>query len=266
MSLRSRAKKLLYRYVPGFVGTYPYFDVKVHYPRGAWIIDEACIQGIFEPKTTYLVSRMIRPETWYYDIGANLGFLSIPILKLHPNVRVVSFEPSPTYLPYLTQTAKESPYADRWQVVGVAIGASIGEVEFGVGSASAFDDMIANPTYQKRAQRTVRVPLTTVDEFWHSAGQPNVSVIKIDTEGAEFQGLKGAVECLKTCRPVVVMECSEPHLRAFGHTPAEIFEWIHDNDYTVSQLPQIIPVRSAGEFQAHLIESYNFLLLPARQK
>src|SRR5207249_2962649 len=150
----------------------------VRYPKGAWIIEAACEQGIFEFENTTLVSRMVRPGTWYYDVGANLGFLSIPVLRQNPDVRVASFEPSPTYLPYLTKTAEDSPFKDRWQVVGAAVGAAVGEVEFGVGAVNAYDDMIANATYRPKAERTVKVPLTTLDEFWRAAGRPEVSVIK----------------------------------------------------------------------------------------
>ena len=262
MPIRKRIKKFLFRHVPGFVGAYPYFGVTVRYPPRAWIIDVACEQGVFERESTAIVSRLVRPGSWYYDIGANLGFLSIPALHQNPDIQVVSFEPSPSYFPYLARTAKESIYADRWQVVGQAVGATVGDIEFAVGSVRVYDDMIANATYRPRAARTVWVPVTTIDEFWRSSDRPDVSVIKIDTEGAEFQGLKGAVECLRECRPLLHVEFSEPHLRAFEHTPGEIFDWITAHGYSMASLPHIIPVRSSNQFQVHLLYEYNFLLLP----
>jgi hypothetical protein len=62
------------------------------------------------------------------------------------------------------------------------------------------------------------------------------------------------------------VECSEPHLRAFGHTPAEIFAWVAAHGYVMDRLPQIIPVRSANEFQSHLVLADNFLLCPAEAR
>jgi FkbM family methyltransferase len=262
VTLRKRIKRFLFRHVPGFVGAYPYFGVTVRYPSGAWIIDAACEQGIYEHQNVILISRLMRPGSWYYDVGANLGFLAIPVLHQNPDIRVVSFEPSPSYLPYLSRTAGESTYAERWQVVGHAVGASVGQIEFGVGSVRRFDDMIVNPTYRPKSERTVWAPVTTIDQFWQSAGRPDVSFIKLDTEGAELQGLKGAVACLTACRPHLLVECSEPHLRAFGHTPAEIFDWITSHGYTVVRLPDAIPVRTAGEFQVQVVLAYNFLLFP----
>jgi FkbM family methyltransferase len=248
--------------VPGFVGSYPYCGVNVNYPQGAWIIDAACEQVIFESENAQLVSRMVRPNSSYYDIGANLGFLSIPVLQQNPDVKVISFEPSPSYLPYLSRTAKESIHASRWEVVGKAIGATVGQIEFGVGSVGKFDDMIANATFHPNQEKLVQVPITTIDEHWRTSGRPDVSFIKIDTEGAEFQGLLGAVECLEACRPFVLMECSELHLRAFGQTPKQVFEWIIRQKYAVTCLPNLIPVRTPDEFQAHLLFAYSYLLFP----
>jgi hypothetical protein len=147
-------------------------------------------------------------------------------------------------------------------VVEQAVSDRVGQVEFCVGSVKAFHDMIVNPTYSYQAKHTVNVPVTTIDAFWQDAGRPDISLIKIDTEGAEFQALQGASECLRACRPTLLVECSEPHLRAHGHQPSGIFEWVHGQGYSMSCLPNVIPIRSAAEFQIHLLFQYNFLLLP----
>ena len=50
------------------------------------------------------------------------------------------------------------------------------------------------------------VPATTLDEAWRGAGCPEVSFVKIDTEGGEEAVVRGAPELLTACRPVLLVE------------------------------------------------------------
>lgn len=47
---------------------------------------------------------------------------------------------------------------------------------------------------------------------------PTCGLIKLDLEGAEMPALRGAVETLKRCRPVVIAECKEQWAMLFGAT------------------------------------------------
>ncbi len=60
----------------------------------------------------------------------------------------------------------------------------------------------------------VRVSLITVDDYVRAAGLSRLDFILIDTEGADFEVLKGAVASLDRFRPAVLAEAH--HLTSFG--------------------------------------------------
>ncbi len=79
-ALTKRAKKLLYGKFPGFAGSFPYCGVKVYFPANSLIFQRACEEKIYERDLVRLLSALVRPETAYFDVGANIGLMSIPIL------------------------------------------------------------------------------------------------------------------------------------------------------------------------------------------
>jgi protein O-GlcNAc transferase len=53
----------------------------------------------------------------------------------------------------------------------------------------------------------------TLDAVWEEESRPEISVVKIDVEGAELDVLEGATAVLRTCRPAVMVELAEPDAR-----------------------------------------------------
>ncbi len=130
MTLRSAAKKLLYGKIPGVSGSFFYWKTRVFFPKGSYIFQMACEQGIYEMNTLHILKAFLRPGTHYFDVGANIGLLSVPILADQSDCSVVSFEASPTTVAYLQRTATASRFATRWHVIPKAVGATVGEVVF----------------------------------------------------------------------------------------------------------------------------------------
>jgi len=50
------------------------------------------------------------------------------------------------------------------------------------------------------------VETITVDEFWKASGSGSPQFMKVDVEGHEEEVFKGAVDLLRTCRPIVMFE------------------------------------------------------------
>jgi len=263
MTLRKTIKHWLYGSCPGFAGSFKYFGTRVYFPKRSFSFTQVCEQGIFEWDNLRIVQSLIRPDTTYFDIGANIGLMAVPILQTNPKCQVVSFEPSPNVLPFLRRTVDESCYKDRWVLIPKAVGTQSGKVTFTLSgqSNSAFDGL--RPTNRVASVKQVDVEMTTVDETWRALGSPCVSVIKCDVEGAELAVLKGAEECLSATRPFVLLEWNSANLAAYECPPANLLSFAREQNFKVYSIPRLMEVRTERELLLHMVLAENFLLCPA---
>jgi hypothetical protein len=134
MTPRSAAKYLLRGLCPGLGGKFTYYGTKVYFPKGSFIFRVTCEKGTWEPEVTAWLCRLARPNKLFIDVGANIGRMSVPILRIVQNSRVLSFEPSSNSVPYLERTWRDSGMYDRWEIVTKAAGDSVGSVRFYVAS------------------------------------------------------------------------------------------------------------------------------------
>ena len=265
MEIRKNIKKWLYGSCPGFAGAFPYFGTKTYFPKGAHLFSIVCRQGVYEAENVEVLRRLVKPNSWFFDIGANIGLMALPIVTGIPTCQVLSFEPSPGVLPYLRRTVSESRYASRWHLVPKAVGSSIGRTSFSVGSAanSAFDGLKA--TGRAPSAGSTEIEMTTVDTEWKRLGCPVVSAIKCDVEGAELGVLQGARECLAKMSPPVLLEWNTENLAAYGIAPDSLLDFASQCKFHVLALPHFLHVTSPWELNLHMIRTENFLLLPKKQ-
>jgi FkbM family methyltransferase len=261
-SLRAHLKYRLYNSVPGFAGRVPFYGVTLHAPRHSIALWAVCADGGFEPEVVRRLVAFTRPNTVLMDVGANAGLMAIPVLREVAGSRVVSFEPSPTSLPWLERTAKESEFRDRWTIVPKALSNAPGEADFAVGGSR--DALYEGFKSHQRigGSRSVRVAVSTLDAEWIALGQPDVSVIKIDVEGAEGLVLGGAAQVIRASRPALVIEWNAAYLQRFGTAFVDLLALARTFNYRVLTIPGAVPVDDATVLAAQAVSCDNFLLLP----
>ncbi len=260
--MRKKIKKLLYGKCPGFAGSFPYFGTKVYFPPDSLIFAMACEEGIYEHQNSILLRTLVKPGSTYFDIGANIGLMSIPILRNTPDVTVVSVEPSPNTLPYLMRTVNSSEFIGRWLVIDKAFGNRLDTVDFhmarpGLGALDGLAD-----TKRTETVKAIRVSMTTLDHAWETLGRPTVSVIKIDVEGAETKVLQGAIQCINQERPFILTEWNNENLRAYDVPQDAILKIIEELRYNLFSVPHMVPVKDRSTLFAQMLVTEYFLLVP----
>ena len=252
----------LYGSCPGFAGAFPYFGTKVYFPKQSFLFKLACQQGIYEMENLNFIISLIHPETTYFDVGANIGLMSIPVLKKHESCQVISFEPSPNTLTHLTRTCANSQYTDRWHVIGKAAGSEPGILDFFIASPEmgAYDGL--RDTKRANTNQKILIPVTTLDSEWQTLGSPNVSLIKIDIEGAELDALRGATQCIKESRPSILLEWSAINLKAYNCSVESILGFARSIGYTLYSLPTLAEVNDMIPLRLHMLRTESFLLIP----
>ena len=260
--MKKKIKKWLYDRCPGIAGAFPYFGVKVYFPKGCHLFYRACEEGVYEHTAIRILSQLVKENTFFFDVGANIGLISIPVLKNNPSCHCVAFEPSPNTLPHLERTANESELANRWKIIGKAIGAGPGELDFHLSSAAlgAYDGF--KSTGRVPIERLVKVSVTSIDNEWTALGYPPVSVIKIDVEGAEADVFDGARKCIGKCRPYIYLEWNLTNLSAYGTAPSCLLEIAKNIDYGIYVIPNMVKINSEEELLVQMLFSENFLLCP----
>lgn len=258
---RKQIKKWLYGKCPGYAGRFPYFGTTIHFPKDSEIFQRVCDEGVFEAVNLNVISSVLAKDTFYIDAGTNIGLMSVPVLQRFDTCQVLSFEPSPTTLPFLLKTHANCAHKSRWHIRSMAAGSQVGQMTFytAAGGRDAYEGM--RDTKRGGDKHPVTVSVTTIDKELSQQGNPPVSVIKIDVEGAELQVLGGAVECLRRDHPFVLLEWNHMNLKAFDNQPEDLLSWANKSGYEIFTLPRLLHVQSAAALKLYMTFTESFLLV-----
>ncbi|MEO0312014.1 MAG: hypothetical protein RIQ89_1671 [Bacteroidota bacterium] len=154
------------------------------------------------------------------DVGAHKGEI-LDLLLASSAAAHYAFEPIPFYYNYL-----KDKYGAKCNIYNVALSEHAGETTFNfVKNAPAYSGLkkrqynIAEPDIEE-----ITVKLSTLDQVINPKEQ--IKLIKIDVEGAELGVLKGAVELIKRCKPIIIFECGLGASEYYETTPKEIYDFI----------------------------------------
>ena len=262
MRLRGLAKKLLFGSTPCLRGRFPYYGHTVYFPLGSITFERACAEGTYERDTTNLILALAESGTTYFDVGANIGLLSVPVLAARPGVKVVSIEASPSTLRFLKKTHAVAGRREDWTVVGAAVGLKSGEAEFWSGDVALGAHDGLRDTGHGGAKRAVRVPIRTLDEIWQERGRPAVSVIKMDIEGGESLALQGAKEIIAQTRPIFIVEWADENLGAYGIKSEELLDLCGAMTYVPYASPTLVPMETKTILKMAMAQTVMFVLVP----
>jgi len=195
---------------------------------------QAFIYGGFEPAEIAALLARLRPGDTAFDVGANIGFHTVALARgVGSTGRVLAVEPVPDNAAALRANLARNGLANV-QVFEVAAGATRGEIELELTRDPAFVSA-HGAVGGGPAGRRLRVPLEPIDRLWESAGSPAVRVMKIDTEGAEPEGLQGAEKLLRACRPALLLEANDEARRRV------LDDWLLPRGYRRTQPPGFEP-------------------------
>jgi FkbM family methyltransferase len=175
-----------------------------------------------------------------WDVGANLGAVSWPLLARLPQLRVEAFEPSPRAGRQLAcHAALNATLAPRLRAHALGLSDVEGVLPFfesrsggngGVGSLVPMHNTVAEG---------IPVALVAGDACIASGRAAPPDFVKLDVEGWEWQALAGLEATLRARRPALVMEY-EPYRQAATRRPLEAFvAFLRDCGY--SRFDEIMP-------------------------
>ena len=140
------------------------------------------------------------------DIGANVGKYTNLLLE-ETSAKIISFEPLPKAFEDLISIEKKNP--KRVRVFNLALGENNKILELNHSDeksqkATFINDFKELSFYDFKKNKKIKSKVVTLDSFYfdnQDLFNKNIDLIKIDTEGFEFEVLKGAKEIIKRKSP-----------------------------------------------------------------
>jgi len=166
------------------------------------------LDGKYEPQTTELFKKLVKPGMRVIDIGANIGYFTLLASKLVGGKgKVWAFEPEKDNFQDLRDNVKLNGYSnvELWQK---AVGDEDSKARPYLAKDSGGHSLIPNRYVSDK--KTVEVDIVKLDSVIHG----RVDIIKSDTKGNELAVLRGAEKLLRRNKDVKLFV--EFHLNAFG--------------------------------------------------
>lgn len=185
----------------------------------------------------FLMKKLLRPESIFMDVGANIGAFSLIAAAVARKGQVHAFEPSKRLYDHLSDNIKINNFANV-TINNIGIFNEITEKTLhhpkgsgivNAGAASLFADNVKTAD----SVESERISLITLDSYVRSKNLTRVDLIKIDIEGAEMAALQGARETLNQFRPHVLMELNEDCLKSANSSIREIIDFWKACDYGI---------------------------------
>jgi FkbM family methyltransferase len=162
--------------------------------------------GVFEYAELAAAGNRAKRGTCAIDMGANTGLFTVDISRaVGPNGCVIAVEPVASTIEQLRANLEPK----RCFNVSVVLTARVPKRERSSCCSLTIPLSIppgGEPMAGQAVIETTTVRSFTLDELWATAGKPQVSLVKIDVEGAETGVLLGAATMIAARQPAIIDE------------------------------------------------------------
>jgi FkbM family methyltransferase len=207
--------------------------------------------GLYQQDVLYWIRRLSRPGDTVFDVGAFHGLMTVVASKaVKETGRVISFEPNQKSRAHLNTHLQLNKCRN---VTIEPIGLMDVERDFEfypqAGNSSWNSSFVREFVDPSQAVQPEKIHCATLDIYVESRGiVPRL--VKIDTEGTEFNVLKGGLSVLQQRRPTLLMEFNPKSAEKAGTTLAEMVKLLEDLNYEM----RVVPAKRYGgyDFRTHL--------------
>lgn len=208
------------------VGTHLILDLQTE--KDYWL-------GTYEIELQEAVRDLVRPGMVAYDLGANIGYVSLMLAKsVGKSGKVFAFEPLPENQERIRQNLALNVLA-RIELVPKAVADESGTQQFLVHSSGGMGKVSGANGRNTKYQESIQVETIKLDDFVFKQGNPKPDVIKVDIEGGEGLALKGMPRVLRDEKPLLIIELH-------GEQAAQLcWQILTDAGYRITKLSRSYP-------------------------
>jgi FkbM family methyltransferase len=163
--------------------------------------------GTNERHLQRIIREYVAPGDTVYDIGANIGYVSLSLAKsVGPSGRVIAFEPVPKNVLCFRESIRINQLTNV-QLLECAVSDQNGEAVIRIAENLSTASLVWHRNNSCAIELTIRT--VQIDKLVESGDLDYPRFVKIDVEGAEGSVLKGMLRTVAAAQPVLFIECSD---------------------------------------------------------
>lgn len=173
--------------------------------------------GTYELDLSAALQDLVKPEMIVYDVGANLGYMSMIFADIvGEGGQVFAFEALPSNVERFRSNLEVNPEISNIVIVPNAVTDSSGTVEFMVHDSHAAGKVAGSAGRDETYKERLEIPAISLDDFVFSQGHLAPQVVKMDIEGGEVLALPGMRRILEEHQPLLFLELHGPEAKRVG--------------------------------------------------
>jgi len=204
----------------------------------------------YEPTTTEVFRECVKEGSTVIDIGANIGYFSLLAAQIAG--KVIAIEPELMNGQDLNDNVVLNGFKNV-DVVNAAVSNKMGTAQLNVSAGESGEHSLVIPKSRKY-QKVQPVKLITVD----SLKAENISLIKIDVEGHEYEVIEGARNTLANQSPPMIIEIWPEGLQTSKHSVEDFGKLLTSMGYTdvkiIDEYSKEVRTETWAEIDNHAIK------------
>lgn len=204
-------------------------DVKINLYRDS-ILSRLIYEGFEKEEIDYL-TKTLKKDDFFVDIGANIGLFSLMASKIVGlEGKVLCFEPAPLTFSKLDENVKLNNF-NNIEIRNIGLSDTKGELTFYV-SNNGYDAWNSfAPSKDNKLESSIQVPVSTLDIELTNIDKTKIKLVKIDVEGWEKFVLNGGKDFFVNFNPIVIVEFTEENTFNAGYPVYDIYNIMQNFGY-----------------------------------
>lgn len=173
-----------------------------------FIEDTIIQQGHWEPHLANFICGYMWNGGVFLDVGANIGYHSLFVAASCPQATCIGYEPHPQLAEQFLCNVKLNDLSNI-KLHQAAVGNMTGTIPFNLYTEQGLNHGLSSILYYDYMDTNyeqVSVPIISLDQSLESHLISDVKVIKIDTQGYEYEVILGAQQIIQKAQPIICFE------------------------------------------------------------
>jgi FkbM family methyltransferase len=208
----------------------------------------------------------------FVDVGVNIGQTLLKVKSVDAQIEYLGFEPNPSCVFYVNKLIKVNSIKNTaLYPVGISTKSELGVLNFYYDSETDGSASIIKDHNSKTVNRKEFIPLFDINTLKTTVDFENMSILKIDVEGAELEVIKSFEDEIKRNNPFIITEILPVYNKEENpvrfQRQNDLLEALHTLDYftfrIIKEKKNLIAIKKIQSIEIHSdLNKCEYLFVP----